>query len=201
MYLEMGSFQDAREIARVYQNAFPASVQLFFGKKSPATLLDLLELTFAFVMHWGGQAMLIRDRQGQVGGYCLYLSGDDSPRRDYRTVILLLSRMAGKISLPELGRLLRNKLLMAVSVRHTKKVPKPKARILSMAMDPAYQGQGAGTLLFHSALKKLQHHSVGLNVRADNPAGRRLYAGAGFEECGSTRDLSGEWLILVKPSS
>jgi RimJ/RimL family protein N-acetyltransferase len=39
---------------------------------------------------------------------------------------------------------------------------------------------------------------VGLNVRANNPAGRRLYAAAGFEEWGSRRDLGGRWLMLYR---
>ena len=90
--------------------------------------------------------------------------------------------------------------MMTLSTRHTKKVPAPRsqARILSIAIDPSSQGKGVGTLLLQRVLEKLEHQGVVLNVRKDNPAGRNLYARAGFQECGFTRDLSGEWIMLFK---
>ena len=68
-----------------------------------------------------------------------------------------------------------------------KKVPKPEATIVSVAVLPGYQGQGVGTLLLSFVLDQLKGQSVGLNVRADNEPGKRLYASAGFEKYGRKR--------------
>ena len=42
---------------------------------------------------------------------------------------------------------------------------------------------------------------MGLNVRADNEPGKRLYASAGFEKYGRKRDLSGTWLMMYRKPS
>lgn len=200
MYLESGSPKDARQIAAVYRDAFPDSIRLFFGKKQSAKLLDLLEHSFKIVFYWGGQAVLAKDEEGQISGYCFYDSSlDRVAKRNYAGAASSVFKMGTKIGFFELAKLMQNSLTMALSTRHNKKVPKPEARILSIAVDPAYQGQGVGTLLLTHVLGLLQNQSVGLNVRTDNPAGRRLYEQAGFLERGTTHDLQGQWIALARP--
>ncbi len=198
MHVEPGSLNNAREIAEIYQAAFPESVDLFFGKKSPEKLLNLLELTFLLTFYWGAKAMLMKDESGEISGYCLYSDVDSYRGRNFPKVMGLLFQIAGKITLSEVVHLLRNRVIMATSMRHTRKVPKPQARILSIAINPAYQGQGVGTSLFHSTLDSIKDQRIGLNVRADNPSARSLYAGAGFQECGTAKDLQGTWLALFR---
>lgn len=201
MHIEKGSPQDTRDIARLYCAAFPASVELFFRGKPREKLLDLLELTFDLIFAWGGEALLARSTEGAVLGYCMYFSPRGLlSRRKWDKMVATAGSMMGKVGLLEAGRLLRNQVMMTLSTRHTKKVPTPRsqARILSIAIDPSSQGKGVGTLLLQRVLEKLEHQGVVLNVRKDNPAGRNLYARAGFQECGFTRDLSGEWIMLFK---
>ena len=199
MRLEMAFPRDAQEIARVYRDAFPESVHFFFRRKSPEKLLDLLELAFLTIFYWGGQAILVKDDQGSVKGYCFYLSqATGSHKPNGRHVVALLARMMRKITLPEITRLLHNQLAMVSSVKRIEKIPKAQAKILSVAINPLYQGQGLGTMLLEGVLAELHDQAIVLNVRAKNPAGRRLYAAAGFKQYGTTKDLSGEWIMLVK---
>ena len=199
MYVAKGSPQDAREIAKLYCAAFPESVELFFGTKPFDKLLNLLELTFLLVFYSGGEALLVKNEAGSIYGYCLYRSAREaSANRSLRKMLTVLPKMASKTSLAEIGKLLHNQLIMATSTKRTKKRARPQAQIISIAISPTCQGQGVGTLLFRSVLNDLEPYSVGLNVRADNPAARRLYAKTGFQECGTTSDLSGKWIMLVK---
>ncbi|NMB00819.1 MAG: GNAT family N-acetyltransferase [Firmicutes bacterium] len=199
MNLQSASHRDARRIAEVYRQAFPASVQLFFSQKDPDELLDLLELSFTLPFYWGAKGVLYLDQANQVQGYCLYSTS--SGKRQLSKTLSLLTRLARKLSFKELAKLAQNQFLMTTSVRRTKKVPKPQARILSIAVLPTYQGKGVGTVLLNDVLHKLQNESIGLNVRADNTVAKRLYASSGFTEYGTITDLSGTWLMLVREST
>lgn len=202
MRVERGSPLDARDIAKLYSVAFPESVELFFGKRTPEKLLDLLELTFSLVLQWGTESLLVKDDAGSIRGYCLYSTKEEpSAKRSYRKALAILGKMALQISLGELTRLLHNQVLMTTSVRYTRAsaAKKVTARIVSIAIDPDFQGQGLGTLLFSSVLRDLQDQSIGLNVRANNAAALRLYQSAGFQPLGTTKDLLGEWLVLERP--
>jgi len=58
-------------------------------------------------------------------------------------------------------------------------------RIYSLAVNPAYRGQGIGETLIRAAVKESRaggKESVRLEVRTDNGAARALYAKAGFVE-------------------
>ncbi|NLL44014.1 MAG: GNAT family N-acetyltransferase [Firmicutes bacterium] len=197
MDVKPGSPEDAREMAKLYCQAFPASVEMFFGSKPAKSLLDLIELTFLLVFAWGGQAMLVKDKTMQIHGYCLYL---DAHRRERKwcEAFRLVARLAARISLTELVRLLRNQLMMNRSALRTKKLPKHKGEIMSIAISPASQGQGLGTKLLQEVLRRLTDQPVILNVRADNEPGKHLYKAAGFSACGTAKDLLGEWIIMIK---
>ncbi len=66
----------------------------------------------------------------------------------------------------------------------------PQADVLTLAVDPAYWGQGAGTALLcalvHEAGRR-GHTEVMLEVRKDNPRARGLYLRHGFTEVGIRR--------------
>lgn len=62
-----------------------------------------------------------------------------------------------------------------------------RARIYSLAIHPAWRGKGMAVLLLGAALSAAREwhmDHVGLEVREDNEAAIRLYAGHGFEESG-----------------
>ncbi|NLM41861.1 MAG: GNAT family N-acetyltransferase [Firmicutes bacterium] len=200
MRLAPASPQHARAIADIYRQAFPESVELFFPRKSAERLLRLLELSFSLLFSWGVQGILVQDEREEIAGYCLYTSSSRAgDRANVPRAAVLLSQIAVRIGPLELLKLLANQLLMAATVRTSKKAPRPQAAIVSVAVLPACQGQGLGTLLLDHVLQELAGQSVGLNVRAGNLPGRRLYASAGFQECGTRRDLLGEWLIMYRP--
>lgn len=186
----------ARAIADLYRQAFPASVALFWTKKSSSDLLDLLELSFKFAFYWGAQGVLALNDENQLVGYLLY--NPATKKRQPGKALAIFPRMVGKIALSELKQLTHNQLLMSTSIKRTKKVPKPRAQILSLAVSPACQGQGVGTLLLNNAMVELQNQFVCLNVRANNPAAQKLYSKTGFYQYGTTRDLAGKWFMLVR---
>ncbi|HPT83995.1 MAG TPA: GNAT family N-acetyltransferase [Limnochordia bacterium] len=201
MRLTPACAQDARAIAEIYLQAFPESVALFFPRKSPAKLLRLLELSFSLLFSWSTGGVLAQDERGEIAGYCLYSpSGSTRILPNIPKSAVLLSQIAVRLGPVELLKLMANQLLMTTTVRRNRKVPRPQASIVSVAVRPAYQGQGLGTLLLGRVLQELEGKSVGLNVRTGNLPGRRLYSSAGFQECGTRRDLLGEWLIMYRPA-
>lgn len=75
-----------------------------------------------------------------------------------------------------------------------------EARILSLAVDPAWQKRGVGRRLLGMALARL--HALGcgcvrLEVRPDHHPARRLYERFGFRRVGQFRDSRGPWEIMI----
>ncbi len=78
------------------------------------------------------------------------------------------------------------------------------ARILSVAVDPRFQGQGLGNGLLRVGLDYLAAHGVPcvrLEVRPDNAAAVHLYEKYGFRVRGRTHDTQGEWLVMLRETS
>lgn len=75
------------------------------------------------------------------------------------------------------------------------------ARILSIAVHPAWQGQGLAGKLMAAAddyFAERQVERVRLEVRPANVPAIRVYEKYGFVRGGSTYDSQGEWLIMFK---
>lgn len=65
------------------------------------------------------------------------------------------------------------------------------ARLYSLAVHPALRGQGWGKRLIEAGIAWMQTEgltSCHAEVKADNRAARKLYAGCGFQETGELRD-------------
>lgn len=200
--IKQGHVSDARDIAEIYTEAFPESVEFFFPRKDPRRLLDLLDLSFQLVFYWGGQAIVAYDEENRLLGYCLYRSQCKPQKRDYLQLFTTSLRLLSKVNPCEVVRLVANKVLIFFT---TDRWPNFKAHtatgeILSIAVSPSVQGQGLGSELLELALKELVSEGVALNVRSSNQAGRRMYASAGFQARGCNRDFLGEWLMLIKPA-
>jgi [ribosomal protein S18]-alanine N-acetyltransferase len=64
------------------------------------------------------------------------------------------------------------------------------ARLYSLAVHPALRGQGWGKRLIEAGIEWMRQEQLGTcraEVKADNQAARRLYAGCGFQEGGLLR--------------
>lgn len=74
------------------------------------------------------------------------------------------------------------------------------AQLLNIAVARKHQGKGIATALIRAGLQALRELSVPevrLEVRPWNENAVRVYRKTGWREAGRTRDLEGEWLVMV----
>ena len=74
------------------------------------------------------------------------------------------------------------------------------AQLLNIAVDPNAQGRGIARCLIDAGLKAMramQISEVRLEVRPWNAPALALYRSTGWREAGRTRDLEGEWIVMV----
>jgi ribosomal protein S18 acetylase RimI-like enzyme len=102
------------------------------------------------------------------------------------------------LRLSAIPRVLLNKLLF---VRYGGRYRgKGDAQLLNVAVDPDLQGRGVATALVQAglaAMRDLGVTEVRLEVRPWNRGALRLYEKTGWREVGRTRDLEGEWIVMV----
>lgn len=75
------------------------------------------------------------------------------------------------------------------------------AQVLNIAVAAEARGRGVAGKLMEAGidyLRKIEVRELRLEVRRDNFPAVRVYERAGFVEKGSTRDLKGEWVVMVK---
>lgn len=74
------------------------------------------------------------------------------------------------------------------------------AQLLNIAVDPSRQGHGIARRLIDAGLQGLRAArvpEVRLEVRPANAPAIALYRKTGWREVGRTRDLEGEWIVMV----
>ncbi len=202
MCLKHGGVLDAQKIAELYIAAFPESVCFFFDKKEPTKILTLITNSFGLKLLWGGQAILAHDSNNQVVGYCIYSTKPNMSWKNLSLKTLSSTLRMGCLVIcsilpSEVIKLAVNQLVMSVDKKRDWRPPPENARIVSIAVSPEMQGLGIGTKLLNAALAALDSHNVFLNVRSKNKAGRKMYENAKFQYYGKTKDLLGEWLMMV----
>lgn len=74
------------------------------------------------------------------------------------------------------------------------------AQLLNVAVDPPAQGRGVARALVSEGLRAMCARGVTevrLEVRPWNEAALRVYYRTGWRDVGRTRDLEGEWVVMV----
>jgi [ribosomal protein S18]-alanine N-acetyltransferase len=193
---------DLRAVGEVYLRAFPESLQQFHSPDlTTAALADVLLAPRAADP---GCILAAEAEGGRVVGYIVAPrdAGQIAPAALRAALPLrwLWHWLSGRYRLSVWGaaHMVLDKLHSGRAWRMPgADVP---ARVVSVAVDPEWQGRGVGRGLMEAALRRL--HEVGvarvrLEVRPENTPARRLYASMGFEVIGEFRDSRGPWLVMV----
>lgn len=102
------------------------------------------------------------------------------------------------LRLSAVPRILANKVLFVRSGGRYR--TKGDAQLLNIAVAPEQQGKGIATALLETGLQVMRElgvPEVRLEVRPWNASAVHLYRKTGWREAGRTRDLEGEWLVMV----
>ncbi len=95
-------------------------------------------------------------------------------------------------------RILRNKVLFVTSGQKFR--THGDAQLLNVAVNPASRGRGTATALVKAGLR-IMHEAgvpeVRLEVRPGNLSAVHVYERTGWHEAGRTRDIEGEWVVMV----
>jgi [ribosomal protein S18]-alanine N-acetyltransferase len=102
------------------------------------------------------------------------------------------------LRLSAIPRILANKMLFIGSAGRYRS--RGDAQLLNIAVLPEQQGNGIATALVQHGLQVMRELGVlevRLEVRPRNSAAVQLYRKTGWREAGRTRDIEGEWLVMV----
>lgn len=116
----------------------------------------------------------------------------------FRWALGFLSGSYG-ITAGALWRMLKNKASFVGSSQRYRN--SGDAQVLNIAVSAEARGRGVAGSLMEAAIGYLRRAGAGelrLEVRRDNLPAVRVYERAGFVEKGSTRDLKGEWVVMIR---
>lgn len=102
------------------------------------------------------------------------------------------------LRLSSIPRILANKVLFVRSGGRYR--TKGDAQLLNIAVLPEQQGKGVATALIQAGLQAMREagvREVRLEVRPWNAGAVQLYRKTGWREAGRTKDMEGEWLVMV----
>lgn len=149
---------------------------------------------------------------GELAGYAIFVPSLKRVQREairsgavFRWALSALRGGFG-LRLSAIPRILANKVLFVRSGGQFR--TKGDAQLLNIAIAPQYQGKGIATSLVLAGLQAMREMGVPevrLEVRPWNAGAVHLYRKTGWRETGRTRDIEGEWLVMVanpyRPSS
>ena len=104
----------------------------------------------------------------------------------------------GELRFEHLVGIARNKLSFVRGGQRFR--TKGDAQLLNVAVDPAAQGRGIAQQLVAAGMRAMRERGVPevrLEVRPWNAPAVHVYRKLGWREAGRTRDLEGEWLVMV----
>lgn len=199
--------KDLLALGRLYLRAFPQAREEFRSPElSPRCLADVMG---ACLLVEPGAIILAEahaDDRAEIVGYVIALTDASRIWRKGLArgllVLWILRWLVGRYRLSLLGALsvAGDKLYVWGSWRS--RVPSCRSRILSLAVDPPWQGRGVGGKLLSLAISRLGRcgsDCVGLEVRPDNGPAVKLYRRAGFRAAGRFRDTRGAWDVMLLP--
>jgi ribosomal protein S18 acetylase RimI-like enzyme len=102
------------------------------------------------------------------------------------------------LRLGAMWRIVRNKALFITSGQKYRS--QGDAQLLNVAVHPDARGRGIATALVEEGLRAMGAAGVSevrLEVRPSNASARRVYERTGWREVGRTRDIEGEWMVMV----
>lgn len=168
------------------------------------------ERRFAFVDVWSfvreiePRGFLGAHVDGELVGYAIFVPSLKRVQREaIRTGAVFrwaLAALRGGFGLrfSAIPRILANKVLFVRSGKRYRS--KGDAQLLNIAVLPAEQGKGVATALVEAGLKAMRDMGVSevrLEVRPWNTSAVHVYRKTGWREVGRTRDMEGEWLVMV----
>lgn len=201
---------DAEEIADIFVSAFPETVSVFYKASSPtgpypAGLYTALKDIFNFYIKKEPGGAFAARVEGKIIGYVL--APLDAGKLKHKFISskevfsVLKNFMTGKYNL-KFSSLLRIFIDKIAFIFHGAKTgPDIPARILSVAVNPSFQGKGIGKKLTEigiESLKKRGADKIRLEVRPDNKPAVAVYEKLGFKKVNEYKDTRGVWLVMVK---
>lgn len=194
--------RDLLQVAEVFTEAFPESLLHTWGR---ILELDMTAEAFRVCLDAEPHAFWVARENGRVVGYA-FTPADLS--RLWKTALLrgyifrwTWRTVTGRyrVGWHPLQVLIANKWsFFRSALDHRYNVP---ARVLSIAVRPAYQSRGIASALMRRGLEYLRGRGVPqvrLEVRPDNAPAVKVYTRLGFEVVGETGDSQGAWLIMIK---
>lgn len=166
----------------------------------PAAFLDV----WTFLQCVEPRGFLAAHDDGRVVGYAIFISS--LKRVQFQALVRgalfrwIIAGLRGRFGIrwSAVPRILANKLMFIRSGRRYRS--SGDAQLLNIAVDPSAQGRGAATALVRAGLQFLRARGVPevrLEVRPWNAGALRVYRKTGWREAGRTRDLEGEWIVMV----
>lgn len=197
--------EDIPRVADIFRGAFPESVENLVPGVTPSreVFIDI----FAFLLRALARDFFVAEADGNVQGY-IVAPAVSMNRVWIRAVCSgTLLRWAGKwmlgkyrVPVRAIPAIICNKL-MFVSTEKNHSPPGRYGRILSIAVAAEARGLGLGKLLVRHGIEHLKDRGVDfvkLEVRPANIPALRAYLRNGFVEMGRTRDVQGDWLVMIR---
>ena len=184
----------------IFQRAFADEHRSRYREDArPSVLADVWQFLHAIAP---GGFIAARD-DGKLVGYAIFVpSLKEVQRRAVLSGAVLRwswkALLRGELRPHAVSRIVRNKILFVSSGQRFRS--KGDAQLLNVAVDPHAQTRGLATQLVRSGMAAMRNANVPeirLEVRPWNKPAIAVYEKTGWREAGRTRDLEGEWLVMV----
>jgi ribosomal protein S18 acetylase RimI-like enzyme len=194
--------EDLYGVARVYLRAFPGSLQELHSPH--LTALAVADIMRAALEADPGSILVAIAPAGELVGYIIAVSEASNLlhvalfRGLFLRWVWRWARGLYRLSVQGALALAKDKLRVRDAWR-LEGADCP-ARIVSLAVDPDWQGRKVGRELLSAGLTRLRGLGRGfvrLEVRPGNAPARRLYECAGFHEVARFDDSRGPWIVMV----
>lgn len=174
--------------------------QRAFGAEHSNALLDVWNFLACAQPH----GFLAARQDGRLVGYAIFVESLSRIQaraiRSGEVLKWLLHALTGryKFKISAKLRSLRNKAKFLFSGQKFR--TKGDAQLLNIAVEPSAQGEGIAKKLIIAGLSAMRAAGVPeirLEVRPWNRSAIQVYEATGWREVGRTRDLEGEWIVMV----